>query len=1318
MTELEKLGIPRLNDHNYVFWHIKMRAYLVARGYSAAITNAEDANSDKALASITLAVEDHFLPTVYNAASAKAAWDALEALFQQRSVANQLNLTQELNNLTLQPGETITQLLARARIIWEQLKAAGIDKSEQEVALSVLSGLPADFNTLVTVLQNQSGPLTLGGIQKAVLTEQQRANKVGASTSTAASTKAFYTQNGPNHGRLGDSGTRTSNFNQGNGNTKQQEQRKCYYCGKKGHLKRDCRKKKADEQRGPSTKASTTMAWTAACNTSISLSSGTWVLDSGASRHVCKERSLMQNLQQLNQPVYITYGNGSTGVAQTMGEVVLNDRIRLRNVLFDPTAVGNLLSIRTAAACGAQFNFAASCCTIRVNGRLVAIAQQHDGHYCLHSEHTESATALAAQTPQLWHRRFGHLSYQNMAKVPNLVTGVQVPTEAFQAAGQQVCEPCLLGKQTRLSFPESETVRQQPLELVHMDLCGPLPVKSLGGSQYIATFLDDYTGLSVVALLKQKSDISKVVPDVFNMLEKQSNNQVKGVRTDNGGEYVNNVLNSYYSSKGIIAQHTVPYSPQQNGKAERLNRTLLDKARSMLADARLPSQLWGEAVVTANYLRNRSPAAGKTATPWELFFGSRPSVSHLRVFGAKAFAQIPKEKRGKLDPRSQRGIMVGYEPNVKGYRLLLPNNTITVSRDVVFDEGDQPGAVDTNFYPDLEDELDVTAAINTGSNAAPSVNTSGTAEPPPSVAAPVNPPISAQTMENVGASNSSTPQGSEEDQHQQSRRSSRANIGMAPGNYWEANYIPTSKRTATGLLAQTSEIVEPATYDEALQSDCAEQWQQAMDSEYASLIANGTWTLEKPPTDIRPIPVKWVYKVKRDTSGNIERFKARLVAKGFWQQEGVDYDEVFAPVSKYATFRALMAKAAEEDMELHKLDVKTAFLQGNLEEDVWIQQPRGYEEGSSELACHLHKPLYGLKQAPRAWHQRLQQELLAVGYTASAADPSLYWYCINGDYVYLLVYVDDILIAAKQLESVKAVKQQLLGLFESRDLGEATSYLGMSIQRNRQTGIIKIGHRLMITELLEKYGAVDSKIKSVPLSPSIKLAKDEGDPLDKEHYPYSQLVGSLMYLAITSRPDLAFSVGALARYMSCPTTVHWQAAKGVLRYLGGTLDYGITFGSDSNDLIGYCDADYAGDTDTRKSTSGYIFILHGGAITWSSKRQATVAASTTEAEYMAAAAAVKEALWLRTLLSELQLDIDNITIMADNQSAIKLLRNPISSMRTKHIDVAYHFARERVVRKEVVFRFVSTENMVADIMTKALSEVKHVRCCKGMGVGV
>eukprot|EP00877_Chromochloris_zofingiensis_P012364 jgi/Chrzof1/7381/Cz02g21210.t1 len=191
MTELEKLGIPRLNDHNYVFWHIKMRAYLVARGYSAAITNAEDANSDKALASITLAVEDHFLPTVYKAASAKAAWDALEALFQQRSVANQLNLTQELNNLTLQPGETITQLLARARIIWEQLKAAGIDKSEQEVALSVLSGLPADFNTLVTVLQNQSGPLTLRGIQKAVLTEQQRANKVGASTSTAASTKAF-----------------------------------------------------------------------------------------------------------------------------------------------------------------------------------------------------------------------------------------------------------------------------------------------------------------------------------------------------------------------------------------------------------------------------------------------------------------------------------------------------------------------------------------------------------------------------------------------------------------------------------------------------------------------------------------------------------------------------------------------------------------------------------------------------------------------------------------------------------------------------------------------------------------------------------------------------------------------------------------------------------------------------------------------------------------------------------------------------------------------------------------------------------------------
>ena len=368
--------------------------------------------------------------------------------------------------------------------------------------------------------------------------------------------------------------------------------------------------------------------------------------------------------------------------------------------------------------------------------------------------------------------------------------------------------------------------------------------------------------------------------------------------------------------------------------------------------------------------------------------------------------------------------------------------------------------------------------------------------------------------------------------------------------------------------------------------------------------------------------------------------------------------------------------------------------------------------------CHLHKTLYGLKQAPRAWHLRLHQELETFGFKASEADPSLYTCSDNETACYLLVYVDDILIAAKDITTVTDVKKKLLATFDGRDLGEATTYLGMNILRGRGSQTIKISQHRMITDLTAKFGMEDSNTRTIPLSPAIKLTKDEGDQLDKTTYPYSQLVGSLMYLSICTRPDISYAVGSLARYMANPTTVHWQAAKGVLRYLAGTSDYGITFGAGAADLnlLGYCDADYAGDIDTRRSTTGYVFLYNGGAITWQSKRQQTVAVSTTEAEYMAAAAAVKEGLWLRKLLGDLHLETKTINIMADNQSAIKLLRNPISSLRSKHIDVIHHFARERVMRQEVAFHYTATDTMIADILTKALGGDKFTYCRVNMGV--
>jgi hypothetical protein len=488
-----------------------------------------------------------------------------------------------------------------------------------------------------------------------------------------------------------------------------------------------------------------------------------------------------------------------------------------------------------------------------------------------------------------------------------------------------------------------------------------------------------------------------------------------------------------------------------------------------------------------------------------------------------------------------------------------------------------------------------------------------------------------------------------------------------------------------------------------------------MDEEMASLMTNNTWELEELPDHIKPIPVRWVYKIKRDAKGNIERYKARLVAKGFKQREGIDFNEVYAPVSKHTSLRTLLAIVAAEDLELHQLDIKTAFLNGELEEDIWMEQPPGYEIGGRKMACHLKKALYGLRQAPRAWHSKLKEQLEHMGICATEADPSLFTLHHKTDITYLLVYVDDILIAGKDMAVINDIKSNLSSIFDVRDLGEAAFFLGMEINRNRDNHTLSLTQARATHALLDKYNMKATKTKATPLSSSTRLVKGDNDK-DRTSQPYSELIGSLLYLSICTRPDISQAVGALSRYMSNATDAHWTSAKGVLKYLAGTTTTGINFGDGDPKIIGYCDADYAGDLDTRRSTTGYVFMLHGGAISWSSRLQPTVAASTTEAEYMAAAAAVKEALWLRKLSSDMDLSSDIINIYCDNQATLSLLKNPTSSARSKHIDVLHHFARERVSRQEVSFSYISTDNNVADNFTKPLGDNKFLTSRTGMGV--
>jgi hypothetical protein len=868
------------------------------------------------------------------------------------------------------------------------------------------------------------------------------------------------------------------------------------------------------------------------------------------------------------------------------------------------------------------------------------------------------------------------------------------------------------------------------MELVHMDLMGPFRVPSTEGATYLLTLLDDHSRFSVVQPLAGKAQVPGAVKGLLTLMETQSGHSLKAVQSDRGLEFCNKDLRAFYASRGVLHRTSAPYTPQQNGAAERLNRTLMERVRAMLISAQLPATLWDEAAETACYLRNLSPAAGKAVTPWEAFHGDKPDVSHLRVWGCAAWVKLLQHHEdGKLGPVSVPCRLVGYEPTSKAYRLQMDDSRqIVVSREVLFDERPTAAAPAAPQAPDADQLLialelpdpasALPAAIAEHSNVSETVESAaedqqhGLPEPSPaahSPAAAAQAPPQPQPAPAVPAASQQPAASDSESVGSQLRRSVRVPRPAPQDPAFEYSC------SAVGA-APPPPSDDPATYHEAMARPDADEWHRAMLDELASLKANGTWELVPCPPGVQPIPVRWVFKRKLDSRGAVERYKARLVAKGFKQREGIDFDEVYAPVSRHTTLRAFLAHIAAQDWELHQLDVMTAFLNGELDKPIFMQQPPGFTTAAdTRLVCRMQKALYGLKQASRQWYLRISAELGKLGFQPTAADPSLY--VRQGCAV--LVYVDDLLIAAPDLHTVQQVKAQIGSAFAVRDLGEARYFLGMEIERDRATRTLRLSQQQLTNTLLTKFDMSQSKQRSVPLDPAARLVKG-GEPEllpSSDAHVFMELVGSLLYLSTCTRPDIAQAVGALSRFMSCPTVTHLAAARGVLRYLQHTAGMGITFADPSTGLVGFCDADYAGDLTTRRSTSGFVFLLHGGAVAWVSRLQATVAVSTAEAEYMAAALASKEALWLRGLLADLHVPVSGpVHIHCDNQAALALIKHPQASARAKHIDVAHHFVRERVTRGEVAFSFIPTSEMVADCFTKALPPARFKVCRAGLGM--
>jgi hypothetical protein len=875
---------------------------------------------------------------------------------------------------------------------------------------------------------------------------------------------------------------------------------------------------------------------------------------------------------------------------------------------------------------------------------------------------------------------------------------------------------------------------------VHFDIAGPFD-PSREGFDHLAVMKDDFSGISEVVPTKGRKSTVLALKNFIAQLERQTGKSVRFVRTDNGPELVSDDTEAWFKKKGIIHETTPPYSPEHNGAAEALVKIIKRMMKAMLEASGLGQAYWPEAAKYAAVIHMKTTVGKDGIAPWIKLTGRELGLKKMLAFGDMCWVHTPK---ARLPPRpghvlaterASIGRILGQEVSSTGWIVLLEDGTIYHSADVKSAEGveltsarvDKPyperkEEEPAKYSPDLrarvedddgtfdresDDDEKIEAEAKAKRQQAPRVKPSWTYEPI-TEDDDEGGPMGTDMVDGVRRS---------------LRRGDRALLAMFEGDAAYAPPPPLDVCLASASLSAGLEHDDPKTVREAMAGPYAKEWRVAMDTELGKLRSMGTWSPSTLPKGRKRLTAKWVFKVKRDAAGNLVKFKARLVARGFLQVEGVDFDETFAPVGRATLLRILVALATGLDWELQQADVEGAYLNGYLDTPIYMAYPEGVpREGGDCL--RLHRSLYGLKQSGRAWWEELKAGLESIGFKQLESEWGLYFRPPGkkGGFALLLVYVDDLVLAIKSKDDAEAVWYDIGQMWTITKLGDVSTILGVQVMRDRKSKIAHLSQPGYIDKIVDKFPSSWLDRKTMPRAPLTKDHEDEKkDEPWAELSPYQQVVGCVQWLATMTRPDISYTAGALARKLVQPTETDWQRALRVVAYLKGTATHGLLFKHKFDPagphLEGFVDADWAGDVETRKSTTGYIFKLDGCPVSWYSRLQGCVAQSTVEAEYVALAEATKEAMWLRGLLAELGVSIDGpTTIHCDNQGAVKLAFKPAGHGRTKHIDTRYHLVRH-VVREGVVhLEYIRTEEQPADILTKSLAGPRHVELTEKINV--
>jgi hypothetical protein len=880
--------------------------------------------------------------------------------------------------------------------------------------------------------------------------------------------------------------------------------------------------------------------------------------------------------------------------------------------------------------------------------------------------------------------------------------------DEYVAHRSKICHGCASGKLTvaptrKVSgeLIDDTHPSSRPGGLILIDLFFS-NITSYNLSELGLIIVDAYSKCMWVTFGRSKDEAQEMFSSWLELMKgyKFHVGRISKVRSDNGGEFVSATFMNMLSENGIVPERAPPYA--HVNRAERAIRHVKETARSYVNTnftnlSRLaawktkgrtsnPFIFWNEAVRHACHVFNVIPEKkflSKGISRHERFFGSKPDLTRLKVFGSTGYVHVSRELRKSFDSTSVLSVYLGFNPlSPQTWRVMnMVTGSVVESRTVIFNEN--------------VDEQNIPVYIRGG-----------------------------------GVRNSQTE--CSDEYWQDSAELDEAAGQKIPSNWdtadaVESSYLATVQdRTSEGMscvnsIGDCGAVVRvPKTVREARNSP---EWSDAYDREIQSFVKNDIIEFVPRQDNMKVLSWRWIFRVKENTVSGVLTHKARGTLRGDHQVEGVDYQETFAPVARLKSLRLLLSIVCDMDLECDNMDVDTAFLYGEKQDDepeVYVQIPHGFPIPSNVFKSQiphvgrLKRHVYGLKQAPRTWFRTLSEYLAVIGFVPCVHDPCLFVRRSTNQVCYIFVYVDDLVIAANSVEEMSVVKAELRDKWSMKDLGPIESILGIRVIRNRAERTLTMSQEKYIDNLLSKFNLSDVKPTKTPLDPGCALSKKMCPVTEEERAlaskrPYRELVGSLMYLMVCTRPDIAFAICQLSRYSSNHGAGHWSALMHVVRYVKGTKSLGITYRGNSGLYPTlFSDASFASDVDSRRSVSGYISYVGGGPVSWRSKLQSTTALSTCESEYIALCSAAQEAVHLRLLFQELVPNVNGsavgapIVVFEDNKATIDISRNPCLHEKQKHVDVKYHYVRECVLERRIQVQYLRTDLMLADILTKAV----------------